>query len=109
MFIVTYPCRKYTYHLHDGEVTPITLDQLRAKAGKTEPVEKPKYPCMMEVWDNGMKPKLRKVIADFYTPKGVKRYVAISADGYSTRPFDSARPIQPDPIKELIEKLKTIR
>jgi hypothetical protein len=86
--------------------TQITLDQLRDKVGKSDFVEKPTYPCMMEVWNDFEEPEVRQVIADFKTPKGHDMYVAISEEGYYSYCWQHARPIQPDPLKEVVEKLK---
>lgn len=97
----------YCYYVcaEDNE-TPITLDQLRAKVGKTEAVEEPKYPCMMEVWDDEGEVDAREVIAEFKTPDGDERYVAISEDGYNCYTWQHARPIQPDPLKTVLDILK---
>jgi hypothetical protein len=79
----------------------ITLEEL--KAMKRE--GKPTYPCMMEVWNDFEEPEVRQVIADFKTPKGHDMYVAISEEGYDSYCWQHARPIQPDPLKEVVENM----
>jgi hypothetical protein len=99
------------YGLFDGEFDSftipknskvITLEELEAM--KQE--EKPAYPCMMEVWDDEGEVDAREVIAEFKTPDGDERYVAISEDGYNCYTWQHARPIQPDPLKTVLDILK---
>ena len=91
----------YCYYVcvEDNE-TPITLDQLRAKV-------KPTYPCMMEVWDDDGTNAVKADVVSEVEYKGVKAFLVYDEDTKDFYSYRHARPIQPDPIKEVIEKLKS--
>jgi hypothetical protein len=98
-----------TYHFYERQATSyteITLDQLREKVGKTEAVEEPKYPCMMEVWNSHEEYSCELEVISEVEYNGVKGFLVYNeayGDFYS---YKNARPIQPDPIKEVVEDMK---
>ena len=92
----------FTGHSTPKNSKVITLEELKAMKGE----EKRTYPCMMEVWNSHEEYSCELEVISEVEYNGVKGFLVYNeayGDFYS---YKNARPIQPDPLKEVIEKLK---
>jgi hypothetical protein len=65
------------------------------------------YPCMMEVWDDDETDIVKHNVVAEVQNNGFKGYVVAWNDDGDFVVYKNARPIQPDPLKEVVENMNS--